>query len=127
MNRGVIMKRLIGLLILMTLMAMTTNAQLTTFSTGFTTAYRVDNETIRNLNGIYNYDGNEYGWDVATGSYGFNSSYYIGYDDYRADGSGITDDNKTCPPETSPVPEPTTLILIGLGLAGFGIKKKLSR
>ena len=120
------MKKLAGILILLIAAFPVANAQLTTFSTGLTTTIKVENQEISNVNSLYNFNDNEYGWDCPTGSFGLNSAYYSGFQDYGivTSGSGDTGDNKVCRPGATATPEPTTLILIGIGLAGIAIRKK---
>lgn len=124
------MKKLITILVLLIVTSPIANAQLTTFSTGLTTTFKVDNQGIRNLNGIIdfnNYD--DYGWDCPTGSPQLNLAYNSGFYDNGASttGSAGTGENKTNQPDAAAVPEPTTLILIGIGLAAMGIRKRFSK
>ncbi len=124
------MKKFITILVLLIITSAAANAQLTMFSAGLTTSFEINDREIRNLNGniiFNNYD--TYGWDSPTGSLGLNPAYYSGFYDYGTgtSGSDATGDNDVCRPDTAAVPEPTTLILIGIGLAGIGIRKRFSK
>jgi hypothetical protein len=124
-NKGDKMKKLIIILILLIGLTAIANAQTTIFSGDLTTSFKINDREIRNLNGTINY---EYGWDYATGSFGLNSTFYSGFHEYGTDATGSisTGEEKTSH-ETSADPEPTTLILIGIGLSGLAIRKKFSK
>lgn len=67
--------------------------------------------------------------DGEAGGLGFNTAYNAGFgtDDPLAAATNGSIGNKILRPDTNVVPEPSTLLLMGLGLAGYGIRKRFRK